>query len=121
MTWTHEQAVAFCTVLERIAPSYGAHVALTGGTLYKTGARKDCDVLFYRIRQTPRIDTVGLLQAMKGLGIAYERDTGWCIKATYDGKPVDFFFPERPRDEIDPETVEEYGQHIQHQLRQLVP
>ncbi len=121
MNWTQQQAIAFCVALEKIAPSYGAHVALTGGTLYKTGERKDCDVLFYRIRQTPRIDTVGLLHAMRGLGAIFERDTGWCIKATHAGRPVDLFFPERPLDEIDPETADEYGQHTQHQLRQVIP
>lgn len=27
--WTQKEAIKFCTVLEDIAPNYGAHVALT--------------------------------------------------------------------------------------------
>lgn len=37
-----------------------ATVALTGGCLYKPEPRDDCDILFYRIRQTKEINHKGL-------------------------------------------------------------
>src|SRR3546814_15766415 len=49
LPWTLDDAVALCRKIEKIAPEYGAHVALTGGTLYKDGPRKDVDLLFYQI------------------------------------------------------------------------
>lgn len=39
--------VSVCKLLEPIAARCGFHVALTGGTLYKQGARKDIDVILY--------------------------------------------------------------------------
>lgn len=96
MPWTQAQAVKLCRMIEAIAPDYGCHCALTGGTLYKDGPRKDADILFYRIRQTPEIDVDGLMFAlMERVGILPGKDHGWCYKATYEDRPIDFFFPER--------------------------
>lgn len=97
--WTLKKAVALCVKLETIAPKHGAHVALTGGTLYKDGRRKDCDVLFYRIRQVERIDIEALLDECVLIGLATYRDCGWVVKGTYLDDPIDLFFPERPADE----------------------
>lgn len=95
--WDNAAAMALCVALEAIAPTYGAHVALTGGCLYKTGTRKDCDILFYRIRQVEEIDVTGLLAAARdGCGVEIVKDAGWCVKARHLGRGVDFFFPERP-------------------------
>jgi len=93
--WDHETAVAMCRKIEKICPAYGCHVALTGGTLYKDGLRKDCDILFYRIRQVKEIDVVGLFDALELIDIKLQRAcNGWVYKATYQGKPIDCFFPE---------------------------
>jgi hypothetical protein len=95
--WTLEQAVGLCTEIERIAPLYGAHVALTGGTLYKGGQRKDVDIMFYRIRQAKRIQKKALLQHLNSsLGIITGKEHGWVIKAKleYSRKEIDLFFPE---------------------------
>jgi hypothetical protein len=105
MTWTHEQAVDLCTMIEQVAPRFGCHVALTGGLLYKDGPRKDCDLLIYRIRQCPAIDMLGLWTALKAEGLVKKSGFGWCYKAVYTTgweeefaeKPVDIFFPEAPR------------------------
>ena len=51
MNWTQQHAIELCKRIESVCPRYGCHVALTGGLLYKDGPRKDCDILFYRIRQ----------------------------------------------------------------------
>ena len=94
MKWTLEEAVALCRKIEAICPAYGCHVALTGGTLYKHGPRKDCDLLFYRIRQIPVIFGEDLWVALAEIGFVKNKGYGWCFKATYEGKPVDCFFPE---------------------------
>ncbi len=93
--WTQERAVKLCRDVEAISPKFGCHVALTGGTLYKDGERKDADILFYRIRQVNAIDVEGLMAALTELGVVPGKDWGWCYKATYEGRNIDFFFPER--------------------------
>lgn len=93
--WTQAQAIELCRKIEVVAPKYGCHVALTGGTLYHFGERKDADILFYRIRQIDAIDVHGLMEALEGLGVVPGEDFGWCHKATYEGRAIDFFFPER--------------------------
>jgi hypothetical protein len=93
--WTQADAIDLCVLIEGIAPYYGAHVALTGGSLYKPGLRKDADILFYRIRQVNEINEFGLLVALTGtLGIAIGERYGWVVKAQYQGKNIDLFFPE---------------------------
>jgi hypothetical protein len=94
MAWTHDEAVALCRDVEAICPAFGCHVALTGGTLYKDGPRKDADILFYRIRQVERIDEAGLFAALAEIGVERTTGFGWCIKAKFGGKSIDCFFPE---------------------------
>ena len=91
--WTQTEAVALCIQLESIAPVFGAHVGLTGGTLYKEGERKDCDILIYRIRQK-KIDFPGLFGAFAAVGIEVQNDFGFCIKARYGSRRIDFLYPE---------------------------
>lgn len=99
--WTQAEAIRLCKQLEEFAPTYGCHVALTGGLLYKDGPRKDADILLYRIRQVTEIDMDGMEGKMLSLGITLDADmrpygeSGWVRKAiTHDGKAIDFFFPE---------------------------
>lgn len=63
--WDQKTAIDLCSKIELICPQYGCHVALTGGTLYKEGPRKDCDILFYRIRQVDEIDHDNLFIALE--------------------------------------------------------
>ncbi len=95
MSWVQEPAIMLCCAVEAIAPQFGCHVALTGGLLYKEGARKDCDLLFYRIRQVDKIDVAGLFRALAAIGI--ERITNsdvFCVKARHPFGGIDCFFPE---------------------------
>ena len=92
--WTQPEAIELCRLVELVCPQFGCHVALTGGVLYKDGPRKDCDLLFYRIRQRKDIDLKGLWRALGILGVNKHSGFGWCYKALYRGKPVDCFFPE---------------------------
>lgn len=92
--WLQFEAIALATIVESIAPDFGCHVALTGGCLYKTGLRKDCDLLFYRIRQVDEIDREGLVNALSMIpGFVLTTKHGWVQKATYYEKSVDLFFP----------------------------
>lgn len=100
--WTTQEAVDLCIKLEAIAPDFGAHIGLTGGLLYKQGERKDADIIIYRIRQVEAIDTTGLFDAFEQLGVRKVSGFGWCHKATYQGKAIDFFFPEEDG-EYDPQ------------------
>lgn len=94
--WTQQLAIDLCVAIEAIAPDFGCHVALTGGSLYKSGERKDVDVLFYRIRQVDKIDREGLLKALrKRLGLLPVSSHGWVEKvSTPLGHNVDLFFPD---------------------------
>lgn len=95
--WTQAEAIDLCRKIEAVCPRFGCHVALTGGTLYKEGPRKDLDLLFYRIRQRPEIDIDGLIKVLEPLGIEFEDGGfGWCFKGWLNpsGKPIDCFFPE---------------------------
>lgn len=108
LLWTRDEAVALCVAVEALCPPFGCHVALTGGTLYKDGPRKDCDLLFYRIRQAATIDIKGLINRLCDAGLFVNGGWGWCYKFETDtGKSVDAFFPEeqggpdyRSKDEI---------------------
>ena len=122
-SWTQALALNVCRQLEAIAPRFGAHVALTGGCLYKLGPRKDLDVVFYRIRQVSHIDVDGLMEAIRVIGIKPGDDFGWCYKATYLTRDIDFFFPERegveapgygpPRSEADAQADKYVGEPIE--------
>lgn len=105
VAWTPEMARSFCVLLEEIAPNYGCHVALTGGCLYKNFDRKDIDILFYRVRQKPEIDKLGLFLALEEkLGVKVVRHVNsWITKAKWNNRDIDFFFPEEdgPRDTRD--------------------
>lgn len=101
LVWTLEDAVELCRILEAITPTFGAHVALTGGCLYKDGKRKDADILFYRIRQQKVIDEVGLIQKLRDIGFTIIKRSGWVVKAFYHDKPLDLFFPEEAKITID--------------------
>ena len=98
--WEQGQAIELCKQIEAIVPLFGCHVALTGGSLYKEGPRKDCDLIFYRIRQRPEIDMDGLWVALASIGLLKASGFGWCHKAIYLEKySVDCLFPEEPEGE----------------------
>jgi len=105
--WSLEDAVDLCRYLEIVAPDYGAHVALTGGCLYKDGMRKDADIMFYRIRQVNAIDEIGLLNQLSRMGFNIIKRSGWVVKAKYNDKPIDFFFPEEVKVTIEGKCLDD--------------
>ena len=102
-TWTHSQAVELARAVEAIIPDFGAHVALTGGSLYKDGERKDADLIIYRVRQVPTIDEAGMFAALEAIGLKKTADFGFVKKADFNGKSVDLLFPEQCKPTPDPE------------------
>lgn len=93
--WSQQEALDLCAELEKLAPQYGGHIALTGGLLYKSGRRKDLDIVVYRIRQIEAFDWDGFFFSLDlVLDIKRGSDTGWCKKATMDGRNIDFFDPD---------------------------
>lgn len=105
--WTQAEAIELCRAVEAVAKNWGCHVALTGGCLYKDGARKDCDLLFYRHRQADGMEIGEMWVALAQIGLLPHGDGQalFCQKATYRGKPVDCLFPE-----LGDEYPEEHGQ-----------
>ena len=93
---TQNEAIELARKVEQICPQHGYHVALTSGCLYKDGDRKDCDLLFYRIRQCENPDHMTMFGDLASAGLLRMKSGfGWCIKAeAMDGRSVDCFFPE---------------------------
>lgn len=104
LKWTQAEAIELCKKVESVCPVYGCHVALTGGLLYKEGERKDCDIMFYRIRQRAKIDIDRLWDALRAIGLDKKSGFGWVFRAVYNGKSVDCFFPEEQAGEY--KTIE---------------
>lgn len=95
--WTQGVAIEWCREAEKIAPEFGYHVALTGGCLYKEGARKDLDVVFYSIRGMQQDHAALLARLVEEclIGPLGEADTsGFAIKASLGSRPIDLLFPE---------------------------
>ena len=93
--WTQQAAIELCRKVEAVCPAFGVHVALTGGLLYKDGPRKDCDLIFYRIRQCEEVDYPGLFESLQLLGFTNPVGFGWIYKSKYNGLPLDLLFPEK--------------------------
>jgi hypothetical protein len=95
--WLQHEAIDFAAHVENYAEDYGAHIALTGGCLYKSGPRKDLDLVVYRIRQVVDIDRVGFFERLERCisgFVLVTRKPHFCMKAMLNGKEIDFLFPE---------------------------
>jgi hypothetical protein len=104
--WTRHEAIEFCFWMEKVAPTYGCHIALTGGLLYKEDEpRKDLDIIVYRIRQVKQLDYEGLMAALKRFMPITDvlQYSAWLTKAKYNGKKIDFLFP----DQLDGDYIED--------------
>ncbi len=101
--WTQQEAIELCVELEKFAPRFGCHVALSGGCLYKIGKRKDCDIILYRIRQSPVIAFEAFFDEAAKHGVTKLSGFGFCHKAIYEGKLIDFLSPEEAEGEYSDE------------------
>jgi hypothetical protein len=96
--WILQEAIDLCTAIHNLpAQKFNCHPALTGGLLYKTGPRKDCDIVIYQRgdvdgKREP-INWDGLWLALGEIGVFMNRDHGYVKKCTYRGKVLDIFDP----------------------------
>jgi hypothetical protein len=96
--WTLDEALALCTAIHEIpSEKFHCHPALTGGLLYKSGPRKDCDIVMYQRgdvngERLP-IDWPELWAALDAIGLTLLADYGYVKKCVYKGKMVDVFDP----------------------------
>jgi hypothetical protein len=89
------QAVLVCREIEAVACQQGAHVALTGGALYKSGDRKDVDVMLYRHKRAKPIDVEKILACAM---LTVVKRFRWLTKCTApNGIKVDVFHLEDQR------------------------
>ncbi len=107
--WTLDRARELCKLVEPAVLDAGAHIALTGGVLYKDGPRKDCDIVVYRHggREKP-IDRVMLMRRLKKLKMLPVRTDGRVWKFLYDDRQVDFLIHDA-QEAADPMPGGEYG------------
>jgi len=101
--WVLSEALELIRSIEFKCPEAGCHVALTGGVLYKTGERKDLDILFYRIRQK-EIDIEKLKEILLSCDVLIHKHYGWMYKASYQDRNIDIFIPELSNDKEDYKT-----------------
>lgn len=81
-------------IYDNLSPK-GVYPALTGGTLYKEGERKDIDILIYFKRQNKPYETIDLRKDLLKIGLTDIRCiTGYVTKARYRGVDVDILNPE---------------------------
>jgi hypothetical protein len=96
--WLLDDAAQFCTEIEALVPKLGYHVALTGGCLYKSGPRLDCDLVFYQIRSGVIIARPSeVMYALERDGLLDPGWTGggWRFVGKYGERKVDLLFPEQ--------------------------
>jgi hypothetical protein len=97
-TWNLQQGTDLCTAIHNLpSQAFNCHPALTGGLLYKTGPRKDCDIVIYQRgdvdgKREP-INWSGLWEALQSIGLFLINDFGYVKKCTFEGKAVDIFDP----------------------------
>lgn len=97
VTWSLAEAIELCTLIQSVSPKHFAHPALTGGLLYKTGPRKDCDIVIYQRGDSkgvrPTLDWDGLWKSMEAFGLTLVIDYGYVKKCLWRDKTVDIFDP----------------------------
>lgn len=88
--WTQERALAACIQLEPIIAAMGMHIGLTGGCLYKTGPRKDMDIILYRHHGAELCTFDGLISGLSAHGVLMKSLHHNVIKmVTRDGQSID--------------------------------
>lgn len=103
-------AIRICTVLYKLLEPYHVFPALTGGTLYKQGIRKDLDIILYKGSNGGELDlltqlqphrplvdkTVNLENLLKEVGFQCISDYGRVVKCKYQDTDIDLIMPEAP-------------------------
>lgn len=90
-------AIQLCKILHLALEPYGFFIALTGGTLYKEGRRKDIDLILYKKRESmPREhdEVIDLRHVFNSVGVNIIESYGFCTKARWEGIDIDILYPE---------------------------
>lgn len=108
--WTDGEYIRLRRLIEEIAPNYGCHVALNGGLIHKEDEEwADRDLIIYPIHEVSDVDLGGLFRELERIGVSLVGSPPdlyrFVIKASWDGRPIDFLFPEVPSD--NPPEVDE--------------
>jgi hypothetical protein len=110
--WTLQDGIALCTAIHEMpSQKFNCHPALTGGLLYKTGPRKDCDIVIYQrgdvngVREP--IDWPGFWLACEAIGLHLFHDFGYVKKCRYRDKWVDVFDPTQDSGNYQEATADE--------------
>ena len=104
-------AVRICTILYKLLEPCHVFPALTGGTLYKQGIRKDLDIILYKGSNGGELDGKTVLhnhvpqlvnhvttleELLIANGFKYIADYGRVIKCKYEDTDIDLIMPEAP-------------------------
>lgn len=87
-------AIELCTKLYNKLEPHGIFPALTGGTLYKEGERKDIDIVLYTKMETGEIIYYMLEDILAKVGVVHQRNFGRVIKCFYKNIAIDFILPQ---------------------------
>lgn len=91
------QGIALCRALYENLQPIGIFPALTGGLLYKTGFRKDIDIVLFRHRQNVEsfeTNQENIKEALLKSCVEITGFYGFVTKARWQGIVVDIFNPE---------------------------
>lgn len=92
---SQEAAIEICKEIYPKLSAAGFYPALTGGSLYKEGLRKDVDIVIYRNRQSVLpFEMVEIKDLLIELGFTNLEFFGFVTKSQYKGVSVDIFNPE---------------------------
>ena len=105
---SREVADNLCKKLYNTLKEYNVYPALTGGTLYKRGERKDIDIILYKgdnggiLELTERVyskiplskPTKVLSDLLTDAGLSDFNNYGRVVKCKYEGYDIDIIFPE---------------------------
>ncbi len=92
---SQETAIEICKEIYPKLSEEGFYPALTGGSLYKEGLRKDVDIIIYRNRQAvSQFEMTDIKDLLIELGFTDLEFFGFVTKSQYRGVSVDIFNPE---------------------------
>lgn len=105
-----EKALELCRILYEGLKDYGYYPALTGGSLYKDGERKDFDIVIYRNRENLPFEIPDIEKYLSDCGVKIIESFGFVTKCTWEEFDVDLFNPESKGSNTYTENMENVGE-----------
>lgn len=89
------KAVEICKKIYETLSPLGFYPALTGGTLYKDGLRKDIDIVIFRNRQLiDKFEISHIQKPLESIGLYDFNHYGFVTKCKFGSFDIDLFNPE---------------------------